>query len=220
MNLLVFDTSTDTMHVALAQNTQITASRVVKTTEHGYNSAFLVSTIAEILSQNNLRMKEVNAIGVNIGPGSFTGLRASVTVARVMAQQLEIPAVGVPSMQIYSMLNVADKNTLCVMDARRGMAFVGIYDQNAEPVLDPCMIEYEKALDMEKQGNYFVVCDSRMGKTLADCTNFETIEANYGEFLIKLTQKYLETEKSFNWSELKPLYIQTPPVTISGKGAN
>lgn len=217
MNLLVFDTSTDIMHVSLSRDEALKDSRVVKTTEQSYNSAFLVSTIAEILSQNNLKMSEINAIGVNIGPGSFTGLRASVTVARVIAQQLNIPAVGVPSMQVYSMLNNTDKNTLCVMDARRGMAFVGVYDKNAEPVVEPEMIEYERAINMAQQEEYFVICDSRMEKNLDNCINFETTGANYGEFLLKLTQQSLNSKKNHSWSELKPLYIQTPPVTVAKK---
>ena len=219
MNVLVFDTSTDIMHVTLGRNSDVTDSRIVKTTEQHYNSAFLVSTIADLLKQNNLTMPEINALGVNIGPGSFTGLRASVTVARVIAQQLDIPVVGVPSMQVYSVLNDTEKNTLCIMDARREMAFVGIYGKKAEPIMEPCIVEYEKALSMAKEKDYFVICDKRMAKNFENCVNFEESCVDFGAFLLELTHKKLKTGENFCWSELKPLYIQTPPITISKKGA-
>ena len=203
MNILTFDTATDIMHVVLGNEAEITDSRIIKTTEQHYNSAFLVSTIADIVKNNLLSMQDINLIGVNIGPGSFTGLRASVTVARVIAQQLGISAVGVPSMQIYSMLNTTDKKSFCLMDARRGMAFVGIYDENSEPVLEPCIMETEKALAMAKEADYFLITD--------DCIKDDTNAEKFGEFLWKLTVK---NNKNSSWESLKPLYIQTPPVHV------
>lgn len=59
------------------------------------------------MSLNDVKPQDVNLIAVNIGPGSFTGIRACVTVARVMAQQLDCKAVGVSSLEILSRL--ADK---------------------------------------------------------------------------------------------------------------
>lgn len=209
MNVLVFDTSTDIMYATLGKGDAAPDSRQVSTTENSYNSAFLVSTIGEVLRQNGLTPKDLQAIGVNIGPGSFTGLRASVTVARVMAQQLDIPVVGIPSMQIYSMINATDKQTLCIMDAKRSMAYVGIYGKEGETVHAPSLMEYEKASAMEREGDYFVISDSVKGSGV-----------DFGIHLLTLTKKYLLTrpEGNFNWHELKPLYIQTPPITISKKG--
>lgn len=218
MNVLVFDSSTDIMFVNLSKDRNITDSRVVKSTQHQYNSAFLVSTISDILKNNNIKMQDVDAIGINIGPGSFTGLRASVTVARVIAQQLDISAVGIPSMKIYSMLNNTAQNSFCIMDARRGMAFVGIYNKNAELVVEPCIMNYEKALSMTQKEDYFIISDSRMAKKLEDnnlkYTNFEESDFDFGQNLMKLTLKTLENtqKEELDWQKLKPLYIQTPPV--------
>ncbi len=214
MNVLVFDSSTDIMHVTLGKDAVAIDSRVVKTTETQYNSAFLVSTISGLLKHNNLSMSDIQAIGLNIGPGSFTGMRASATIARVIAQQLDIPAVGVPSMQIYSALNNTDKSALCLIDARRGMAYVGIYNKNFEPELEPCLIEYEKAIEMAETNNYLVITDSRMAKKLSNFTNYEESDFDFGKTLLELTVKKLKekNKEEYNWSKLKPLYIQTPPI--------
>jgi len=223
MNILAFDTSTDIMYISLGQDNSVTDSRTIRSTEQSYNSAFLVSTTADILKKNKLRAENIEAIGVNIGPGSFTGLRASATVARVIAQQLDIPVVGVSSFQIYSMLNITEKNSLCLMDARRGKAYAGIYDKNSEPRLQPCAIEYEKALELAKSEDFFIISDNRMAKQLGE-KNLESVQfmesgANFGEFLIKLTAKYLQErdKEEFKWHNLRPLYIQPPPISTPKK---
>ncbi len=46
--------------------------------------------------------KDLDCISIDIGPGSFTGIRACTTVARMLAQQLDIKAVGVSSLEILS----------------------------------------------------------------------------------------------------------------------
>ena len=93
------------MYVTLAENDKILSSEVVTNKDNKYHSAFLISTIKEILKSNNLTPKDLDAIGTNIGPGSFTGIRACTTVARMMAQQLDLPAVGISSLDILSKIN-------------------------------------------------------------------------------------------------------------------
>ncbi len=220
MNILAFDTGTDIMYVTLERDNLILDSRTIRSTEQSYNSAFLISTIADIIKKNNLKMADLDALGVNIGPGSFTGLRASVTVARVIAQQLDIPAVGVSSFQIYSMLNDSEGNSFCIMDARRGKAYVGIYNKDSsEPILQPCAMEYEQALELAKSERFFIISDDRMMKKLEENSmgfiNFMKTDTDFGGFLVKLISKqlYRHDIKEFKWHNLKPLYIQPPPIS-------
>lgn len=223
MNILAFDTSTDIMYITLGKDDTIIDSRKIESTEQSYNSAFLVSTIAEILKTKHLDTNDIEAVGVNIGPGSFTGLRTSVTVARIIGQQREIPAVGISSFQVFSMLNNTEKNSLCLMDARRGRAYAGIYDKNADAILQPCAMEYEKALELAKSEDFFIISDSRMAKQLEEkghkFIQFHKSDADFGEFLFKQVLKSLNQKgrKSFKWHDLKPLYIQPPPISTPKK---
>ena len=89
MKILVFDTCLDKMYVTLADDDKILTSKIVTNKDNKYHSAFLISTIKEVLKENNLRPEDIDAIGTNIGPGSFTGIRACTTVARMMAQQFQ-----------------------------------------------------------------------------------------------------------------------------------
>ena len=90
MKILVFDTCLDKMYVTLSEDDKILSSEVVTNKDNKYHSAFLISTIKDVLKKNNLSPKDIYAIGTNIGPGSFTGIRACTTVARMIAQQLNL----------------------------------------------------------------------------------------------------------------------------------
>jgi tRNA threonylcarbamoyladenosine biosynthesis protein TsaB len=211
------------MFITLAQDKQIITSKKVANTAQSYNSAFLASTVAEILKGNNLKMRDIDVIGANIGPGSFTGLRAGITTARVIAQQLEIPAVGIPSFQIYSHLNDTPKNTFCIMDARRGMAYCGIYNKENEPILAPCLLDYESALKKVQNEDYFIISDNRMAAMLHEKAltpvKFQESEADFGVFLVQEVVKVIQNapEDTYTWAKLKPLYIQTPSITMPKK---
>ena len=119
MKILVFDTCLDKMYVTLSEDDKILSSEVVTNKDNKYHSAFLISTIKDVLKKNNLSPKDIDAIGTNIGPGSFTGIRACTTVARMIAQQLNLPAVGVSSLEILSKINPTDKPTMVALDARK-----------------------------------------------------------------------------------------------------
>lgn len=223
MNILTFDTCSDIMFITLGQDKQIINSKKVANTAQSYNSAFLASTVAAILKGNNLKMQDIDVIGANIGPGSFTGLRAGITTARVIAQQLEIPAVGIPSFQLYSHLNDTIKNTFCIMDARRGMAYCGIYNKDNEHILEPCLLDYESALEKAQSEEFFIISDNRMATRLHEKgltpVKFQESEANFGVFLVQEVVKALQNvpEDTYTWAKLKPLYIQTPSITMPQK---
>ena len=109
MNILAFDTCLDKMYVALSENNNILASRIVETTQSHYHSAFLISTIKDILKEAGLTPQDIGVIATNIGPGSFTGIRACTTVARVFAQGNKIKTIGVSSLEILSKITSEEK---------------------------------------------------------------------------------------------------------------
>lgn len=80
----------------------ILASEIVENQGGKYHSAFLISTIQEVLSKNNIKPEDIDLIATNVGPGSFTGIRACTTVARVMAQQLGCKVKGVSTLEILA----------------------------------------------------------------------------------------------------------------------
>ncbi|MDD3150783.1 MAG: tRNA (adenosine(37)-N6)-threonylcarbamoyltransferase complex dimerization subunit type 1 TsaB [Candidatus Gastranaerophilales bacterium] len=219
MHILTFDTALNSMYITLSNNNNIICSKIIETTEDKYHSAFLIPMIVEILQKNKMSMQDINALGVNIGPGSFTGIRAGLTVAKVMGQALNIPVVGISSLQILSLINKSDKNTLCLMDARKNKAYTGIFEPDGKTIQQPYALEYEKAFELAKEQDFYVISDDRMAKMLTeqDIVYDNFFEKNYdlGINLAKLTQKALNTDlNQYNYTNLKPLYIQPPPISM------
>ena len=122
----------------LAHAAKILNKKVLTTTDDKYHSAFLIQEIANILKQNNLEMKDVDVVGIDVGPGSFTGIRACTTIGRVIAQQMDLPLVASSSMEILS--KIFDKEKVAVvLDARKKSAYIAIYENEKEK-LNPQII--------------------------------------------------------------------------------
>lgn len=199
MITLAFDTCLDKMYIVLKQDNRILASKIVLNQDNKYHSAFLISTIQEVLSTNNIKPQDINLIAVNIGPGSFTGIRACVTVARVMAQQLDCKAVGISSLEILS--KISTKNPLVALDARKNSAYL-YYDGEIKGA-----IQLEEIKKIIERGNYTVITDDKLQPILGG-TSYQQGEYSLGEILAELAEN---SDAEGNWRKLKPLYIQPPP---------
>ena len=199
MITLAFDTCLDKMYVVLKQDNRILASKIVLNQDNKYHSAFLISTIQEVLSTNNIKPQDINLIAVNIGPGSFTGIRACVTVARVMAQQLDCKAVGISSLEILS--KISTKNPLVALDARKNSAYL-YYGGEIKGA-----IQLEEIKKIIERGNYTVITDDKLQPILGG-TSYQQGKYSLGEILAELAEN---SNAEGNWRKLKPLYIQPPP---------
>ncbi len=201
MNILAFDTCLDKTYVTLGRDKDIIKSEVILSDGENYHSAYLISTIVKILKEAGLTPKDIDMIATDIGPGSFTGIRACVTVARVLAQQLDIKAAGVSSLEILSKILGGDD--LVALDARKNKAYV--YDGK---ILGA--VELEKVDEMVK--DRVLITDNSLLERFKQFTDKAVSyqQGNYplGEILVKIALNKTETD----WRKLKPLYIQPPPV--------
>ena len=201
MKQLAFDTCLDKTYITLNDDGKIIQSKVILSDGENYHSAYLISTIVKVLKEAGMKPNDIDIIATDIGPGSFTGIRACVTVARVLAQQLNIKVVGVSSLEILS--NILDDNDLVVLDARKNKAYV--YDGKINGA-----IELEKVDEIVK--NRRVITDNslleRLSQNTSDAISYQNGNYPIGDILSKIALKKEKTD----WAKLKPLYIQPPPV--------
>lgn len=204
MKILVFDTCLDKMYVTLAEDNKILASKIVENKDNKYHSAFLISTIKNILKANNITPKDLAAIGTNVGPGSFTGIRACTTVARIMAQQLGIQAVGVSSLEILAKIFSEKKNPAVALDARKNCAYLYIDNEIKGAIqLDEVKVKL-------KEKEYTLITDNKLQEIIGGIS-YQQAQYPLGEILAKLVYEELQYNKC-NWQDVKPLYIQPPPM--------
>ena len=205
MKILAFDTCLDKTYITLVEDNKILRSETIVSDGQNYHSAYLISTIVKVLKELNLTPKDVDMIATDIGPGSFTGIRACTTVARVLAQQLDIKAVGVSSLAILS--KILGGNDLVALDARKNKAY--IYDGDIKGA-----IELEQVDELVK-GRTLITDNSlleRFSQYTDKAVSYQVSDYPLGEILAKLAYEKAVNNEETDWRKLKPLYIQPPPV--------
>lgn len=212
MNILAFDTSLDKMYVAVGTEQKVLSSKIVETTKEHYHSAFLISTIREVLVENNLTMSDIGLIVTNIGPGSFTGIRACTTVARVAAQANGAKVVGISSLEILSRMSNSEK-TLVALDARKEMAYVAVYENKKEIFVPKALLveDVKKMLEQEKISS--IITDDKLVSILGG-VSYQQSEDDLGKILIEISKEKLDSGLESGWRKLHPLYIQPPALNI------
>ena len=201
MNILAICSALNNSYLAIKYNDKLFDEIIFS--DENYHSLYLITKIKEICEFNNIDLKKLDAIAVNCGPGSFTGIRVAMSVAKVMSGELGLPLVGLNTAEI--LLSAFNKDIL-LMDARRDMYFVGT-KENIELV-------YKDKVE-EKIKNYTLLCDKNSSKIFIDSICFENENKRLGEVMINLAlEKFNNSidKEEFNCLKIEPNYIQTPPV--------
>lgn len=137
-NILHLETSTKACSVALSRNGKLLAIKESITDDFSH-SENLTLYIQDVLDQSCLELKDLHAISVTSGPGSYTGLRIGVSTAKGLCFALSIPLIAVDS--LVSMASILTEkypevNLLPMIDARRMEVFSAIYSSQLE-ILKP-----------------------------------------------------------------------------------
>lgn len=209
MILLTFDTCLNKTYITLRKDNNILSSEILNSDDKNYHSAYLISTIKKVLKENNLTPKNVDAIATNIGPGSFTGIRACTTVARIIGQQLGIKVLGISSLEIIS--HAENNEYIVALDARKNKAY--LYDKKLIGAVD--LEEVDKYIK-----NKNVITDDNLFERFKIVGNnvisYQQANYNLGNILSEIAIEKIKTENC-DWHNLKPLYIQPPGINISKK---
>ncbi|MBQ6516856.1 tRNA (adenosine(37)-N6)-threonylcarbamoyltransferase complex dimerization subunit type 1 TsaB [bacterium] len=204
MQILSFDTCLDKTYITLRKDGDVIDSRIINSDSENYHSAYLITTIAKVLNDNDLKPQSLDIIATDVGPGSFTGIRACTVVARTMAQQLNIKTLGISSLEILSQI---DKDAVVVLDARKESGY--LWDNEIKAAI-PLVDIYNIV-----KGRKIITDDSLIDKLKGFSDNVISYkDGNYdlGVYLSDIAER--EADKAANWNDLKPLYIQPPPVSI------
>jgi tRNA threonylcarbamoyladenosine biosynthesis protein TsaB len=126
LNILVIDTASPLEIIAAARGDAAAETSIVVNTSH---SVTIIDTIGRCLNTLGIAASELNCLGVGIGPGSFTGIRIAVSTARMLAQVLGIPLVGIPTQLLFAVSVDAGigENILIAFDAKKGRVFGALY---------------------------------------------------------------------------------------------
>ncbi len=126
MKILAIDTSNDVLGVALLSEDKIIGEYITNLKRN--QSVRVMPAIERLLADCGTKPSELDKIVVAEGPGSYTGIRTGVTVAKTMAWSLGVPLSGVSSLAVLAMAGRHFNGYVSpLFDARRGLIFTGLY---------------------------------------------------------------------------------------------
>lgn len=114
-------------------------------------SSRMLPMIDETLKEANINPKEIDTIFVVTGPGSFTGIRVGVTIAKTWAWTLDKKIIPVSELELLATTNFTGDYIIPYIDARRDYGYTAIYDQDGNSILEDTHIAKEELLKMIPQ---------------------------------------------------------------------
>jgi tRNA threonylcarbamoyladenosine biosynthesis protein TsaB len=124
--LVAIDTATDQASVALHDGSQVRMEQNWESPRR--HTTELTARLAEGMEALDVRPERLSGVAVAIGPGSFTGLRVGMAVAKGLALAHKIPLVGIPTLDVLASAQSRDRRRLgAVLRAGRGRICIAIY---------------------------------------------------------------------------------------------
>ena len=128
--ILHIETSTKNCSVSIAKSGELISLKEINNGAYSH-SEMLHPLIKEALLESKLTIKEIEAIAVGKGPGSYTGLRIGISAAKGLCFANDIPLISINSLEILAHSTTIDKGYIIPMiDARRMEVYSAIYDES------------------------------------------------------------------------------------------
>lgn len=110
------------------------------------HASWLHLAIMKTIADAGLRVNDLEAVAVTIGPGSYTGLRVGLSAAKGLCYALDIPLISINTLEV--MVNAMKKeeaDLFCpVIDARRMEVFMAVFNKDMETMINPCAMIIEE----------------------------------------------------------------------------
>ena len=141
MRILYIDTTTSYLYTGIVVDGKLIAE--IKENFGKDLSSVALKKISEMLDNSNLKPNDIDKIMVVNGPGSFTGIRVGVTIAKTYAYSLKKEIITISSLEAMA---VSSKESVCkvpIIDARRGYVYGAIFSRENQPILKPQYIKLD-----------------------------------------------------------------------------
>ena len=192
MKILFLDTSSFFVTVAILEDDKILYEFKDVITDD--MSSRIMPIISEGFNSVAFSIKDIDRIFVVNGPGSFTGVRIGVTIAKTIAWALKIKISTISSLEYLATTKCDTKYVVPMIDARRGFVFAGVYDNELNRYLDDQYIKYDDLSEYFNEG------------TIVSLSDFEnSIKPNLD--IVKIINKHINDD-GINAHSVRPNYLK------------
>lgn len=195
---LLIDTASSRIVLGLYQDDTI-LKEINEKNDHQL-SVRIFPLLDQLFQETKISLKEVDEIVVVTGPGSFTGVRIGVTIAKTYAWSFNKKIITVSELQCMASTEVDTDYCIPMIDARRNAVYAGIYDRNLDAVIPEQYITLDalqKKVE-ELDGTYTFISDQ----------TFPSIDVIKPNMNLKVILKKHENDEGINPHQVNPNYLK------------
>jgi tRNA threonylcarbamoyladenosine biosynthesis protein TsaB len=196
MTLFYIDTTSSYLYTAIVRDNSLLIER-----KKDLGKSLSIETtniVSEMFNEVNLKPSDINKIIVVNGPGSFTGIRIGVTLAKIMAYTQDIPITTITSLEAMAKSIDTDKLIVPIINARREACYAAIYDGNKEIMVGSYLtIEKLKMMLIGLNKDYVFISNDKF--------SFEC--EKYAPDILNIVNFYKDRER-INPHLVNPLYLK------------
>ena len=227
MKILAVDTSSKLCSVAILEDKNLIKKLEL---DNGLtHSETLMPLIQQLLNECSLSLNNINLLVSDIGPGSFTGIRIGVSSCKAFSDSLNIPCVGISSLEVLA-YNIQNDGIICsTIDCKNNNCYFALYELNSgnyNVIIEPCAKSVNDVLDL-LNSQYYNKCISFVGDGIPSEKLHNIYDNNADSEVTKnIISSYLNVEnlgtagykKFINnkkiGEEILPLYLKKPQAQI------
>ena len=185
------------------------------------HSEHVLPEVEKVLKRANLGVKDVDVLGVCVGPGSFTGIRIGVALVKGFGFSRDLPCVAFNSFEVIAeqyFLNQSEaEEVVVVLDGLGGFVFVSKLGRYGEVLVEPTCMSLAEMAEFIKQNSCEYVCHEDDKDKFA----LKSVELTQAAYENVLNRKLLPG-KTVSCAEISPLYLRKSQaeVELEKKNAN
>ena len=192
MYTVLLDSSNTNLSVGLAKDNLLLESVSYEAWQR--QSEYMIPELNKLLEKYNVNRNEIDAVMVAKGPGSYTGVRIAITIAKTIAVALGVKLYPVSSLRAQK----DGKNpSICLINARSGRSYIGVYECN-ETLLEDQIMKNDEVLKYIADHPTYSVCGD------VKYLGLEVKETNNVLEMLNLK----EALEDVNPLSLKPVYMK------------
>ena len=199
---LFIDTSLDKLRTAIINDDKVISFKEGDTPN--MHSVYATSYVKAVLDEAEIDANDVDKIMVVNGPGSFTGVRIGVTIAKTYGFLIKKEVTPISSLKCMALSTNHDNNVMCLISARRNNYYMGLYDKDNNEIVKECFTNSDEIVKLVNEYNPIVV-----GNDYSVLGNIKIEKINYD--IKKIVEYYIDKE-SINAHKLVPNYLKLPQV--------
>ena len=227
MKVLAVDTSSKLCSVAILEDKNLIKKLEL---DNGLtHSETLMPLIQQLLNECSLSLNNIDLLVSDVGPGSFTGIRIGVSSCKAFSDSLNIPCVGISSLEVLA-YNIQNDGIICsTIDCKNNNCYFALYELNSgnyNVLIEPCAKSVNDVLDL-LNSQYYNKCISFVGDGIPSEKLHSIYDNNADSEVTKnIISSYLNVEnlgtagykKFINnkkiGEEILPLYLKKPQAQI------